>query len=404
MAKQKEKKALDKKGWVQSFELIGKACINKDYTFKIDERSKKSDWIYNSLNLNVDCGDKYGKVNCELMGGYGAGRNNIIYVHGKDENGSDDFDNRYQIDFDDRMDEDILKDIGDLCFLKIGIEKDTTGKVVVNKFLHAYDAIKYLYETLQDGTEIKVRGQLKYTVYDDRIQVRKEINSIYLPREKDTYKATFTQTMLLDKYSIGKVDKDKSVFPITAYILEKFKEYNGNDLTDGGAVRGGKFVPLRKVFEYTYTPDDPKNIDRLNKIFKVKKDITLLTCDGVFIEGGAVVQATEDDLPKDIKELVDMGIYELEDALALCTESVGRERRMVITRPVIRLVGEDGSKIPQVQKFDSVYSEDDLVLDYLIKKDDDEEPNEVDEPEETEDSTDDDEIDYDAMIDSILDV
>ena len=26
MAKQKEKKPLDKKGWVQTFELIGKAC------------------------------------------------------------------------------------------------------------------------------------------------------------------------------------------------------------------------------------------------------------------------------------------------------------------------------------------------------------------------------------------
>ena len=130
MAKQKEKKPLDKKGWVQTFELIGKACI-KDYTFKIDEHSKKSDWIYNSINLNVDCGDKYGKVGCELMGGYGAGRNNVIYVHGKDENGGDDFDNRYQIDFDDRFDEDILKDIGELCFIKIGIEKDTKGEVVV---------------------------------------------------------------------------------------------------------------------------------------------------------------------------------------------------------------------------------------------------------------------------------
>ena len=162
MAKQKEKKPLDKKGWVQTFELIGKACI-KDYTFKIDEHSKKSDWIYNSINLNVDCGDKYGKVGCELMGGYGAGRNNVIYVHGKDENGGDDFDNRYQIDFDDRFDEDILKDIGELCFIKIGIEKDTKGEVVINKFLHAYDAIKYLSEALQDGMEIKVRGQLKYT-------------------------------------------------------------------------------------------------------------------------------------------------------------------------------------------------------------------------------------------------
>lgn len=70
-------------------------------------------------------------------------------------------------------------------------------------------------------------GYSKYTVYDKHVQVRKEINSIYLPREKElnTYEAAFTQSMLLDKYSIGKADKDKCAFPITAYILEKFKEW-----------------------------------------------------------------------------------------------------------------------------------------------------------------------------------
>lgn len=401
MAKQKEKKPLDKKGWVQTFELIGKACI-KDYTFKIDEHSKKSDWIYNSINLNVDCGEKYGKVGCELMGGYGAGRNNVIYVHGKDEDGGDDFENRYQIDFDDRFDEDILKDIGELCFIKIGIEKDTKGEVVVNKFLHAYDVIKYLSETLQDGTQIKVRGQLKYTVYDKHVQVRKEINSIYLPREKElnTYEAAFTQSMLLDKYSIGKADKDKCVFPVTAYILEKFKEYNGNDLTEGGAVKGGKFVPLRKTFEYAYDPEDEKSIERAGKLFKVKKNVTLITCQGVFVEGGAVIQTTEDDLPDDIKELVEMGAYSLKEALALCTENASKERRMLLTRPVIKLVGEDGSKVPQIQKFDSMYSEDDLVLDYLIEPDDDEE---VEEDTETDTTEQDEEIDYDSMLDSLLD-
>lgn len=404
MAKQKEKKPLDKKGWVQTFELIGKACI-KDYTFKIDEHSKKSDWIYNSINLNVDCGDKYGKVGCELMGGYGAGRNNVIYVHGKDEDGGDDFENRYQIDFDDRFDEDILKDIGELCFIKIGIEKDTKGEVVINKFLHAYDVIKYLSETLQDGTQIKVRGQLKYTVYDKHVQVRKEINSIYLPREKElnTYEAAFTQSMLLDKYSIGKADKDKCVFPVTAYILEKFKEYNGNDLTDGGAVKGGKFVPLRKTFEYAYDPEDEKSIERVGKLFKVKKNVTLITCQGVFVEGGAVIQTTEDDLPDDIKELVEMGAYTLEEALALCTENASKERRMLLTRPVIKLVGEDGSKIPQIQKFDSMYSEDDLVLDYLIEADEDKDEEEPEDESGTDSTEQDEEIDYDSMLDSLLD-
>lgn len=146
-----------------------------------------------------------------------------------------------------------------------------------------------------------------------------------------------------------------------------------------------------------------KSIERAGKLFKVKKNVTLITCQGVFVEGGAVIQTTEDDLPDDIKELVEMGAYSLEEALALCTENASKERRMLLTRPVIKLVGEDGSKIPQIQKFDSMYSEDDLVLDYLIEADDDEEVDEVEEDSETDTTDQDEEIDYDSMLDSLLD-
>lgn len=94
----------------------------------------------------------------------------------------------------------------------------------------------------------------------------------------NTYEAAFTQSMLLDKYSIGKADKDKCAFPITAYILEKFKEYNGNDLTEGGAVKGGKFVPLRKTFEYVYDPEDENLLSAQENFSKLRKrDIDYLS-------------------------------------------------------------------------------------------------------------------------------
>ena len=64
--------------------ILGKAVVN-DYTFTIDKRSESSDWIYNRLNLTVDCGEKHGRISTELMGGYGSerGDKNVIYVHGK---------------------------------------------------------------------------------------------------------------------------------------------------------------------------------------------------------------------------------------------------------------------------------------------------------------------------------
>lgn len=410
MAKVKEKKALDKKGWIQSFTLVGKAALGK-FTFNIDAHSEKSDYIYSRMLLNVDCGEKYGLVQSQLMGGYSISNPYPVYVHGKktDEKTGrevDDFDNIYTIDWEDRLDESILEDVGNLCFIRIGIERDKEGKVVEKKFLSDYDATNYLSDTLKDGTEIKVKGQLKYSIYNDAIQVTKQINSIFLKTDKDTPIAMFTQTMLLNKDSVGKLDKDKMVYPIVGMILEKFKEYNGNDLTDGGSVKGGKFVPLRKVFDYEVDPDNKEKADLvISKVFKVKKNITMLTCEGIFVEGGATVQATEADIPADIKELIDLGAYSMEEALAKCSENKGKERRMILKRPFLRMVGEEGSKTLQIQKFEDKYSDEDLMLDYLIKheepeeeEDEDEVPFEEEKPKKEEPS---DDLDDDSWMDSI---
>lgn len=395
MAKVKEKKALDKKGWIQSFTLVGKAALGK-FTFNIDAHSEKSDYIYSRMLLNVDCGEKYGLVQSQLMGGYSISNPYPLYVHGKktDEKTGrevDDFDNIYTIDWEDRLDESILEDVGNLCFIRIGIERDKEGNIVEKKFLSDYDATNYLSDTLKDGTEIKVKGQLKYSIYNDAIQVTKQINSIFLKTDKDTPIAMFTQTMLLNKDSVGKLDKDKMVYPIVGMILEKFKEYNGNDLTDGGSVKGGKFVPLRKVFDYEVDPDNKEKADLvISKVFKVKKNITMLTCEGIFVEGGATVQATEADIPADIKELIDLGAYSMEEALAKCSENKGKERRMILKRPFLRMVGEEGSKTLQIQKFEDKYSDEDLMLDYLIKHE---------KPKKEEPS---DDLDDDSWMDSIV--
>lgn len=388
MAKVKEKKALEKKNWTQSFTLVGKACIT-DYTFKIDEYSEKSDWLYNQMLLDVDCGEKYGKVRCELMGGHHRANDEdvAIYVHGKDENGRDDFNNQYRIAFEDRFEEEYIKDVGDLCFSYAGIEKKPDDdEVVVQKFLHQYDFIKYLSMYLKDGMEVRVTGQLRYTMYNGNVQVRKEISRIYLKKEKDKNEASFKQTILINKDSLDKPDKAKCIIPVTGYILEKFKEYNGNDLTEGGSVRGGKFVPLRKVFEYEYNPemDQTKLQNALKLMFKVKKGYNQVTYEGSFVEGGAIIQATYDDLPDELKEMVDYEIYSLDEALAQCTENTGKERRMIIRRPIVKMVGEEGSKVAQIQKIEGIYSDEDLMLDYLIAHDDEDEEDEAVEVEETE--------------------
>ena len=408
MAKKVEKTPLAKQNWVAQFTLVGEAVVN-DYTFKIDQHSDKSDWIYNQLNLNVNCGDKCGRVSSELMGGYGSERtNNYIYVHGKNEDGSDDFKNQYTIDFVDRFDESILEDLGSTCFINIGLEKDINDKTVVKRFLTPYDAIAYVHDHLEDGMVINVRGQLRYTIYNGNVQCRKEINSIFLSKaEPKDYRATFVQTMLLDKDSAGKdtIDKDTLTMHVYAYVLEKFKEFNGCDLTEDGKVKGGIFVPLKKTFEFDLTAKSPDQTAKLiNKVFKVKKGVTQVTFEGEFIESGAAVTATEDDLTDDIKDLIDCGVYTLEEALAKCSTNGGRERKMMILKPQIRMVGDDDNKTPQVQKFDEQYQEEDLQLDCLVPKDteeDDEPPFDEDAMNMPEDTSDEEEYDLSKLLDAL---
>lgn len=359
-----EKKVIKKSDWVSNFTLIGKPKISEDYTFKIDEKSEKSKWIYNSMNLGIDCGESMGCVYCELMGGYSEENENKIFAHGKKDDGSDDFEKQIVVDWDDRDNPSVLEEIGELSFLTVGLEKTSEGKTFYKKFLSAYDAVKYVKEHLTEGMVVNVKGNLKYSSYNDAVQVRKNITSIVLSKVDDTskYAARFTQTILIDKDSVSfkadGIDKDKGVMYVNAKVLDYLKEYNGVEVK-------GQF-PYNKQFEFAMDFSNEAACKKImDKLFKVKKGFTQITFEGDLIEGGAVVTATWDDLPDDIKDLVEMGVYTEEEALAKCTANGGRERRMVLKKPQIKLVGDD--KTPVIQKFEEKYTEDDLYLDYLYE-------------------------------------
>lgn len=351
-----EKNVITKSDWVSNFTLIGEAKVN-DYTFKIDEHSNKSSWIYNSMNLGIDCGEKFGCVYAELMGGYSEDRENIIYVHGKDENGNDDFGQTFTVDFEDRLNDEVLESVGDLCFITVGLEKTDKGKTYYKNFLSAYDAIAYVQEHLEDGMVVNVRGRLQYSIYNDNVQVRKTIQSIVLSNVDDPskYVARFTQSVLLDKdsASLKDVDKDKSVMYVNARVLDYLKELNGVE------IRGQ--YPYNVTFEFPMDLTKPDTCKKIyEKLFKVKKNVRQVTFEGEFVEGGAVVQTSWEDVPDDIKDLVEIGVYSKEEALQKCSANGSRERRMLLKKPHIKLVGDD--KTPVIQVFDDKYTEDELII------------------------------------------
>ena len=374
--KTKEKKVLDKKGWISSFFIVGEARIN-DYTYTLDKESEKSDWIYNMMNLGIYCGDNYGIVHAELMGGYSDNRKNVIYTHGIKDDGTDDYENRFEIDWEDRFDEDILETVGRGCFLTVGLEKDKKGKVFYKKFLSPYDAIAYINEHLEEDMVVNIKGKLKYSTYNDNTQCKKEINSIVLSKveDKEKYYARFTQTMLLDKDSIGKIDKETGVLEITANVLDYVKTWKEKEVKTN--------IPFMKEFEYEVDKNDSDKTKKIiKKLFKVTKGVTEITFEGDLIEGNVTVNSSiddiDDDVLEDVKELLELGLITEEEINEKYVGNANRSKRMVIRKPSIKVVeDEKGEKSFIMLKTEEKYSEDDLQLDFMLDDDDDDEDDDI---------------------------
>ncbi len=385
LAKTKERKAL-KKGKA-SFQLIGRAKVT-DKTFNMDN-SYDSGWTDNQMYLGVDCGNGnivYG----EMRGGFFPDDDNVLRGFSKKDKDDSGKSKMVEIAWEDRFNEDLLDTIADTSFITVGVEKDVKDKTVYKKFLSAYDAVEYLNEHLEDGMIVNVKGNIGYSEYDENISVKKDITSIVLSKAEseyekiheaetkkaeeqddrdfkfteleDFFKAKFTQMILLDSKSIGKKkDKEKGTILLDVYVVD----YVGNPKIDGKKVSVKQNVVYPKTFEIAVNENEEVTLKMLHRYFKVSKKNTLnaLTVVGDLIEGGSIVNITEDDIPDDIKEMIEMGLYSEDEAKAKC--AVGnnnREKRMVIIKPDITYVGDEENRKPTVALEEAKYEDTDLYF------------------------------------------
>lgn len=359
MAKAKERKALKKSK--ASFNLIGRVKVT-DKTFNLDN-TYDSGWTDNSMYVGVDCG-KGNIVFAEMRSGFFPDKDNTIRAYDKTEKDDVGRSKSVEIAWEDRFNDDLLDNISDSSFLTVGVEKDVKEKTVYKKFLTAYDAVEYLNEHLEDGVVVNVKGNIGYSEYDGNISVKKEITSIVLSKieDEDDFKATFSQTILVDSKSVGKKDTEKGTMTLDAYVVD----YVGSPKIDGNKVAIKKNVTYPKTFEVAINEENPEiTVKMLQKFFKPKKKNTLdeITVTGNLVEGGSVVNITEDDIPDDIKELIEMGLYSEEEAEKKC--AVGnnnREKRMIIVKPDIVYVGQGDDRKPTVAFEEAKYEDTDLYF------------------------------------------
>lgn len=357
MAKTKERKAL-KKGKA-TFNLIGRVKVT-DKTFNLDN-SYDSGWTDNSMYVGVDCGNG-NTVYAEMRSGFFPDKDNVIRAYSKDEKDDAGKSKSVEIAWEDRLDESLYDSISDSSFLTVGVEKDVKDKTVYKKFLTAYDAVEYLNEHLEDGMIVNVKGTIGYSEYEGNVSTKKEITSIVLSKIDDEadFKATFSQTILVDSKSIGKKNDDKGTMELAAYVVD----YVGKPKIDGEKIEVKKNVTYPKTFEVAINENPEITAKMLQRFFKPKKGkITEITVTGNLVEGGSTVNITEDDIPDDIKELIEMGLYSEEEAeKKIAVGNGNRERRMIIVKPDITYVGTGDDRKPTVAFEDGKYDEDDLYF------------------------------------------
>lgn len=357
MAKTKERKAL-KKGKA-AFNLIGRVKVT-DKTFNLDN-SYDSGWTDNSMYVGVDCGNG-NTVYAEMRSGFFPDKDNVIRAYSKDEKDDAGKSKSVEIAWEDRLDESLYDSISDSSFLTVGVEKDVKDKTVYKKFLTAYDAVEYLNEHLEDGMIVNVKGTIGYSEYEGNVSKKKEITSIVLSKIDDEadFKATFSQTILVDSKSIGKKNDDKGTMELAAYVVD----YVGKPKIDGEKIEVKKNVTYPKTFEVAINENPEITAKMLQRFFKPKKGkITEITVTGNLVEGGSTVNITEDDIPDDIKELIEMGLYSEEEAeKKIAVGNGSRERRMIVVKPDITYVGTGDDRKPTVAFEDGKYDEDDLYF------------------------------------------
>lgn len=384
-----------------NFILIGEAKVN-DYTFSMDNTYESSSWTDNKLNLGVDCGNG-NTVYAEMSGGYFPNADSQIYVHGikEDANGkTEDFENRFSVDWEDRFDNDILETVADSCFMTVGITKDDKDKIVYKKFLSGYDAVYYLSKHLENGMVVCIKGNMAYETDGEHTYIKKKITSITLSKaEPKDYKATFTQTILLDEHSVGKeIDKEKNTLNISAYCVD----YIGKPKINGKKIEVKKNFAIPVNFEYALDGDKDIVAKQLKTYFKAKKnEVIELTVLGNIVEGATIVNVTLDDIPDDIKELIELNYYTEEEALKACAVgNSSREKRMIIVKPTIAINGND-KKIPTVAINKEKYNVNDLEFfnDYLASLDTDDSDDNYETIEPTSDDDEDD--DFMALLNDI---
>ena len=293
--------------------LAGVVKITED-TFE-EEQTSKNGYTYLRTVFSVKVGEER-SIWVSMMGGYSKG-NPIIYTFSK-KNES------LQVNWKTRENSQVLEQVADYALYKIALEKDKEGKLITKKFVSQYDAINYLKEHLEDGMNVVIGAEAKYSLYNDDVQRQFEIKTLaldegYTDKKKVKHEhrdpaARLSQTYLIEEDSISENYEEEleenGVTTINAYVPQYLGKVDGKEIK--------KVVALPQQFTVRVKDDNVDGAKALvGSVMKPESSdvVREISMRMNILDGYSTsqVQLEEDDVPDEVKQLIEIGVMSLDD-------------------------------------------------------------------------------------------
>lgn len=360
MAKEKVELLNELKNGISQFTLVGKASVKADSLKGALVKEGKT-WFHVDSSFGVDTGEKnivYGRI----WDGY------VLTKASVNRNSKSFEDGRFDIPWEDRFNEEIIEKVSGRDLYYAGLERDENGKIITKKFISGIDFEEYLSEHLSDGAKVRVRGDVEYSPYEDKVSKRYSIKAVYLAEdyEKDgetisqKEEATIRQTYILTEDSLARgwekeLDKDGRTI-VSAKVPQYLSQIKSGD----------KYVPYKKTTPLTQAiiieaGAEGKEASRkkiIEKFFKVKKEkVREIVLDVSINEGYS--QSTGVEINAEMRELIELGVFSEEDIEKQVTIRGSKVSELIYMNPALKM--EEGAQ-PTVMVDDAKYSMDALII------------------------------------------
>lgn len=317
------------------FDVVGKFKVDAK-TFSLSQPGKNNpNWIQNVFNPKIEA-DEGKSMYMKFSSGYNKNEGKTIYARSTSET-------NLEIAFADRNNENIINLVDDKSFIRVGISKElvkdsATGKEykqwVYKKYLDTFDVVTFLQQVLPLDSEQKVRiqGVVKFTTYNGDVMRNYEIQSIYLLNNNEeegkemSPKLEFTQNVLLTKDCVNNdLDGETGIATINSLVMVKQK-------------REFKTIPVKFLMKAHDEKQKATYKKLIDSFFNVPDGIVRrMTLEGIFEVGYVSGEVKEDDLPQEAKELLEMGLYSMEEVMKMYAVK-DRVDNLLIKRPKMKVV------------------------------------------------------------------